>query len=254
MDIGKQRHDPVNTIDVFPTVVHLATGVELEHNAIVDASNLTVSGRSLLGNRENVYTFSQYPRCQLVSTAQGWKCITSSGNCDRRESLYIGYMVRTVEKKYVEWRPFQDKFTQCAKPMWPKQTSAITKRLKKMWQIDAAETHTLWNESPAVQRELFDDYRNTQPIKWSNWEFENVLVHKRHADVLLALEMSAAIRWRFDPEFTERGVAEEPCSGHGKVRLRFPQRWNGYLTQPARGDVKCECLQGWYGEECELEG
>jgi hypothetical protein len=62
--LGLQFSNPVGLIDLFPTVVHLATGLELPRGAEVDTSGLPLGGVSLMSQAglNNVYTFSQYPR------------------------------------------------------------------------------------------------------------------------------------------------------------------------------------------------
>lgn len=253
--VGYTSNNPVGTIDLFPTVVHLATGRELALDAMVDSSNLPLPGRSVLagkGKDVTVYTFSQYPRCEMVSSSNGWQCVISrDSKCDRLPNTYMGYMARTVGEKYVEWRHFVDSFTTCERPTWPGLSSKQRSQLKKMWQIDSNLTQAVWTQ-PAAQRELFTDYQtSTTPLVWSSWEFGNALVGGNQTKVVQSLEMSAAIRWRFDSEFN--GVAQQPCGGHGLVKLRTPAKWTNYLMQPARADVRCQCVRGWTGSECQTQ-
>ncbi|KAH9256386.1 hypothetical protein BASA81_005643 [Batrachochytrium salamandrivorans] len=251
--VGYTSNNPVGTIDLFPTVVHLATGKELVMDATVDTSNLPLPGRSVLsenGKDVTVYTFSQYPRCELISSSSGWQCVISrGGKCDRLPNTYMGYMVRTIGEKYVEWRHFTDSFTKCDRPNWPGLSSKQRNRLSKMWQIDSNLTQAVWTQ-PAAQRELFTDYQTSSiPLVWSNWEFNNALLDGNQTKIIQSLEMSAAIRWRFDAQFN--GVTQQPCNGHGLVKLKAPKKWTNYLLQPTRADVQCQCVHGWTGLECQ---
>ena len=163
----------------------------------------------------------------------------------------MGYAIRTVDTKYVEWRRFEDVFQDCAKPEWPGLLNTTRNAMMSVHQVDVNATKTLWNEPP-VQREMFEGYPTTPNFTWGLWELSNVLVDQlgNRTTVAKALELSAAIRWKFDPNFNN-GQPSQPCSGNGQVKLTNPGLWVNYDKEPARSDVSCECLPGWSGTECE---
>jgi len=249
---GVIRTDPVGSIDIFPTVVYLATGIDLPRGSIVDDSGLPLDGQNLVRpNNTRPYTFAQYPRCQNISTDVGWQCINGVYRCQRLPNTFMGFMVRTVDTKYVEWRHFQDYFTTCARPNWPRFNKVFVAKTMPVWQIDPTKTFTIWNRN-AVQREMFENYPTTTDFQWGDWEMENVLVSRlgNQNDTVTALQLSVAIRWRFDPTFAPQG-ASEPCSGNGYVRLSNPSLWTNFNVQPSFQQVYCLCFNAWTGAICD---
>ena len=246
---GRVRTDPVSLVDVFPTVVELGTGQRLGHKARVDNSSLPLDGRSLLHNSPSLYAFSQYPRCADVSTKNNWQCVIATRSCGRIANKYMGFAVRIWGQKYVEWRPFADVHTKCTRPSWPGLTKNIRNLLKRVRQIDPARTGTRWDKLP-VQREYFTDYKDNVRFRWGDWEHKNRLVDKNPNTVADAIELSAAIKWRFDPSFSV-GSPEQPCSGNGLVKLRNRAAWRDFSRDPKREDVECRCLPGWGGPQCD---
>lgn len=257
VDRGRVRTDPVGLHDLFPTIVHLATDINLPHNAIIDESGIALDGKSVLQPKRDtlqVYTFAHYPRCSQISANGGWECVTSGRPCGRKPNTFMGYMVRTASIKYVEWRYFKEHFTHCARPAWEGLDLKLRMQMKPVQQINASETFTLWSTIPK-QREMFTDYPNSSDFQWGRWEKENVLVEtpNKHSEIVLALELSAAIRWRFDPGFTPFSKTSLPCSGNGWVRLGQPAKWSSLAQQPAFQDIVCSCLAGFQGKYCSVE-
>jgi len=256
VDRGRVRLDPVDLTNVFPTVIHLATGDDLAWKAQVDASGIPLDGKSVIQASRPVlaiYAFSQYPRCDLISRKANWQCVIGVTPCSRIRNKFMGYAVRTTTTRYVEWRRFSDVFTRCQVPTWPGLATATRRRMKRVFQINANATGTVWTDLP-FQREMFDDFPDSVDFQWGQWERENALVSRigNTSDIVSALELSSAIRWRFDPSFTG-GAPGQPCSGNGYVRLRNVTQWNSFNAQPSRADVKCECLSGFSGEECQTQ-
>ena len=251
VDRGRVRTDPINLVDLFPTVVHLATDVVLPREATVDTSGMQLDGWSVLQKDRPVlslYTFSMVHRCNAVHTIHRWQCIIGVTACSRLPNLFIGLMVRTKTKKYVQWRRFHDKITHCDRPNWPGMSPAARARIMPVNQIDPSQTKTDFT-SPPVQQELYEDLPGEAIAAWGDWEKSNVLVDKMNDTSVIgdAMELSAAIRWKFDPDFAG---AVEPCSGNGIVRLVNRSAWVSADMDPEREDVVCECLEGFAGPEC----
>ena len=251
---GVVRTEPVSLVDLFPTVVQLAVGVNLPSQAVVDNSGIPIDGRSVLSSKEKIstYTFSVYPRCTAVSAKSNWQCVVGTSPCSRRKNIFMGYAVRTETARYVEWRHFNDAFTKCEAPDYPGLLPRTRARMTSVWQIDLAKTGTIWSLLPA-QREMFENYPSTVDFTWGDWEKGNVLVDRlgNGDDIAIAHEMSSAIRWRFDPSFT--GQTSQPCSGNGWVRLVDRSLWTKFEPdrQPEFADIRCECLTGWKGALCQ---
>ena len=251
VDRGRVRTDPVNLVDLFPTVVHLATDLNLPREATVDTSGMQLDGWSVLQKDRPVlslYTFSMMPRCNLVVNRRRWQCNVAFTPCGRLRNTYIGIMVRTRTKKLIEFRHFNDVFTRCERPNWPGLNAATRARIMPVFQIDPARTKTDFSRPP-IQHIMHDDLPGEPDAKWGDWEKSNILVDRMNNTSLIAdaLELSAAIRWKFDPDFAG---ATEPCSGNRYVRLRNQTQWTSLLQPISRGDVACECLTGFSGEEC----
>jgi hypothetical protein len=250
----------VSSVDLFPTIVQLGVGSPLSNQAMVDSSGIPIDGRSIADGQRaivSVYAFSAYPRCDNISTKFSWQCVVSYAPCTRRPNIYMGYAVRTFDTKYVEWRPFRDVIVSCARPDTPflsGHLASVSRRIKPVRQIDANASGTIWERTP-VQREMFDDYPNQPSFAYGVWEADNVLVTHvgNGTQIAKAYELSAAIRWRFDSSFGAGGTSQ-PCSGNGWVRLITPSFWQTFVIgkQPSRADVRCECLSGWKGAECNM--
>jgi iduronate 2-sulfatase len=252
VDRGRTSIDPVDLVDIFPTIVDLATGQSLGRQAKVDNSGIPIDGRSLVSSRRSLYAFSQYPRCDKVSQKANWQCVIATTPCGRLPNIFMGYTVRILNQKYVEWRPFNDVFTGCSRPTWPGMSKIDFQRLRPVRQMDVNRTGTVWSKLP-VQRELFQDYQDDDSNgQWGQWERSNALVDNLHdqSRIITALELSAAIRWRFDPSFA-RNSPEQPCSGNGYVRLSNKGLWASFDRQPERSDVECQCIGAWSGDECQ---
>lgn len=238
-------------MDLFPTLVQLVTGRVIERNSIVDESGMTLDGTSVLSPASlPLYTYSQYPRCRMISNADGSsKCVNSDYSCDRLPNIFMGYMVRTATEKYVEWRPFVDSQTDCTQPNWPGLNPKLRIRMEKWIGIDANKTGTDWKIVPP-QRELYNDYQST--ASWGSWENSNVLVRSSLTTIARSLELSVAIRWMFDQDFAG-GNFGQPCSGNGAVKLKIPLAWTSLRVQPSMANVTCSCNQGWIGPVCATQ-
>ena len=248
------RDTPTSLLDIFPTLIELVEpGAHFE-----DASSIPLHGvsfhSSLIANGprpDHQYAaYSQYARCNELGEVQNHSCtraqaVHNNGACTdgahkgRPTLKYMGYSLRTPQYRYVEWHPFEEVRTDCAKLTWDGLDQALLSSEVPRWQIDPDQSTTLWNRSSEpMQVELYDysaeqhfgDFSEIARLDLAPEAETNETIRE------LLSRFSALIDNRFNPE-----SPGPMCTGRGF-------RNTTYLSTGT-----CQCIQGWYGPDCKLE-
>jgi hypothetical protein len=149
---ASSRLDPVDLVDVFPTLIHIATGRRPAVAAAVDESGLVLDGKSLYAfdSQQSAFAFSQYSRCE--NTSYHAMCTIQRSPCGRVAATFMGYAVRTAAARYVEWRPFQESRTGCFKATWQGEDAYLHTQMPAVWQIDPVSVALLRRSTAASRR------------------------------------------------------------------------------------------------------
>lgn len=106
---AKELENPVELIDIFPTLVALTTGRNISKCEKNDKSELCFEGKSLLPmieSSQNIITeenvaISQYPRSSIYPQL-------NSDKPQLKDIKIMGYSIRTISLRYTEWVSFNN--------------------------------------------------------------------------------------------------------------------------------------------------
>lgn len=178
---GEVRHEPVELMDIYPTLVNLA-GIDPPETHEFHGKDIT---NLIFGEEDedvDYLAYSQFPRCVNISLTQQpwlvdtfpptaevqWNCMTS----EVRYFTYMGYTVRSKQWRYTEWRTW----------------SPVS--------MDAD-----WSESGVVGRELYDHRRNKVYGPSFLEEFETKNVYKTYKANGFVRHLKEKLNERFNPEY-----------------------------------------------------